>query len=88
MLLAKYDSLDLYDENLKEIFIIDHEQSQFDKNDKWNLIGIPEKLDGTLSNHDYFCIHDYIFEIIQSTHQDRNIMWKFLSNEPNEDKYQ
>ena len=88
MLLAKYDSLDLYDENLKEIFIIDHEQSQFDKNDKWNLIGIPEKLDGTLSNHDYFCIHDYIFEIIQSTHQDRNILWRFISNEPNEDESQ
>ena len=43
--------LALYDEDLNKIFIIDHEQLQFDKNDGWTLIGIPEKPDGTFSNH-------------------------------------
>ena len=49
-----------------------------------NLIGIPEKPDGTLSYHDYFCIHDDLFDRIQSTYKDRTILWKFISNEPNE----
>ena len=84
MFLAKYDSLDLYYEDLKKIFIIDHEQLQFDKNDEWDLIRIPEKPDGTLFDHEYFCIHDDIFDRIQSTNKDRNIMCKFISNEPNE----
>ena len=47
-------ALALYDEDLKKRFIIDHEQLQFDKNDGWTLIGIPEKEEGTLSDHEYF----------------------------------
>ena len=43
MFLAKYGSLDLYNEDTGKRFIIDYEQLQFDKNDAWNLIGIPEK---------------------------------------------
>ena len=54
MFLAKYSSLDLYDEYLEKIFIIDHEQLKFDKNVGWTLIGIPEKPDVTLSGHEYF----------------------------------
>ena len=84
LVLAKYVSLDLYDEYLKKGFIIDHEQLQFDKNYGWTLIGIPEKPDGTLSDHEYFWIHNYLFDRTQSTNQDRNIMWGFISNEPNE----
>ena len=58
------------------------------KTDGWTLIGIPEKEDGTLSDHEYLCIHDDVFDRIQSTHQDRNILWKFVSNELNEDESQ
>ena len=72
----------------KKEFIIDHEQLQFDKTDGWTWIGIPEKEDGTLSDHEYFLIHDDLFDRIQSTHQDRNILWRFISNEPNEDESQ
>ena len=43
MFLEKYGSIALYDEDMGKIFIIDHEQLQFDKTDGWNLIGIPEK---------------------------------------------
>ena len=50
---------------------MDHEQLQFDKTDGWTLIGIPEKEDGTLSDHEYFCIHDDLFDRIKSTHQDQ-----------------
>ena len=72
MFIEKYGSLDLYDKFLEKIFIINQEQLQFDKNAGWTLIGIPEKHDGTLSDHECFCIHNDIFGRIQST--DRNII--------------
>ena len=71
MFLAKYGILALYDEDPKNIFIIYHEQLQFDKTDGLTLIGIPEKEYGNLSDHEYFCIHDDLFDRIQSTHQYR-----------------
>ena len=79
----KYGSLCLYDEYTEKRFIIDHKQLQFDKNSGWALIGIPDKSDGTLSDNEYFCIHDDLFGRTQSAHQDRNIMWEFISNKPN-----
>ena len=63
-----------------KIFIIDHEQLQCDKNAGCALIGIPEKPGGTLVDHEYFCIHYDLFDRIQSTHQNNNIMLKFISN--------
>ena len=65
MFLAKYGSLAVYDEDLEKRFIINHEQLQFNKTDGWTLIGIPDKEDGTLSYHDYFCIHDDLFDRIK-----------------------
>ena len=88
VVIAKYGSLDMYDEDTGKIFIIDHEQLQFDKTDGWTLIGIPQKEDVTLSDHEYFCINDDIFDRIQPTHQDRNILQRFISDEPNEDESQ
>ena len=61
----KHGSLDLYDEDLEKRFIIDHEQLQYDKNSGWGLIGIPEKPYETLVDHEYFCIHDDLFDRIQ-----------------------
>ena len=37
-------------------------------------------------DHGTFCIHDDIFGRIQSIRQDKNIMWKFISNDPNENE--
>ena len=76
--MKKYGSLDLYDEDLEKIFTIDHEKLQFDKTYGWTLIGITEKEDVTVSDHEYFFIHDNLFDIIQSTHKDRNILWRFV----------
>ena len=77
MFLEKYGSLALYDEYLEKRFIIDHERLEFDKTYGWNLIGIPEKEDGSVSDHEYFCIHDDIFDRIKSTHHDQNICGSF-----------
>ena len=68
---AKYGSLVLYDEYLKKIFIIDLKILYLNKTDEWTLIGIPEKEYETLSDHEYFCIHDDLYDIIKSNHQDR-----------------
>ena len=55
----------LYMTKIWKKIIIDHEQLQFDKTDGWTLIGIPEKEYGTLSDHNYFCIHDDLFNSIK-----------------------
>ena len=41
--MEKYGSLDIYDEDIKKIFIIDHEELKFDKRDGWTLIGITDE---------------------------------------------
>ena len=43
MFLSKYGSLAIYDEDMKKIFIIDHEILESNKTDGWTLIEIPEK---------------------------------------------
>ena len=68
MFLAKYDSLALYDEGTEKILIIDNEQLKCDKKDCWNLFWICDKPYGTLSDHEKFCIHDDLFNIIKLTH--------------------
>ena len=52
------------------------------------MIGIIEKEDESLSDHDYFCIHDDMFERIKSTDQDQTFFWKFSYNEITEDESQ
>ena len=84
MFLEKYGSLVLYDEDVKKIFIIENEVLQFDKISGCNLIGIPNEINGLMSDNEYFCIHDIIFDKIQSTHQYNNISLNIISNEPNE----
>ena len=86
--LSKYGSLYLYDEDLEKRFIIDHEQLKFNKNARWDLIGIPKKPDGALSDHEYFCIHDDIFDIINQLIKIEISYRSFLSNEPNEKESQ
>ena len=49
----------------RKICIIDHEILECNKTDGWTLNGIPEKEDGTFSDHEYFCMHDDIFDRIQ-----------------------
>ena len=66
------------------MFIIDNELLQFEKKSSWTLLGIFDKLDITFSDHETFCIHYDLFDRIQSTHQNKYFMWKFISNEPNE----
>ena len=43
---------------------------------------IPEETGGLLTDHEFFYIHDDIFDIIQYTHQEKNIILKSVSNVP------
>ena len=52
------------------------------------MIGIPEKEDGSLSDHEYLCIHDDLFDRNKSTYQDQRNLWNFSFNELNEDESQ
>ena len=61
---AKYGNLDLYDEDLEKKIIIEHKLLEFNRTDEWNLIEIPEKEDENVSDQEYFCIHDDIFDRI------------------------
>ena len=70
--LAKYGSLDLCDEDVKKIFIVDHEEHHFDKNDGRTLILFPDEPNVLIFDHECFCIHKDIFDRIQSTHQKEN----------------
>ena len=50
------------------------------------MAGIYDKYDGTMSDHEPFCIHYDLFDRNKSTCQDENIMRKFISNKPNENE--
>ena len=54
MFLEKYVSLAPYYEDVKRIFVIDHEELQFDKNDGCTLIVLPDEPNGLMSDHKYF----------------------------------
>ena len=62
MFLKKYGSLSIYDEDLKKRFIIDLEKLQFNKNDDWTFIIIPEETDVLMIDHDYFYINEDNFD--------------------------
>ena len=53
----KYGSLDLHDKDVKNIFKIDNDEIQFDKNNGWALIEIIDEPNGLMFDHDYFFIH-------------------------------
>ena len=41
-----------------------------------------------MSDHEWFCVHDNLCDIIQSTDQENNVSLKIISNEPNENDSQ
>ena len=58
------------------------------KNIGRNLTIIPDEHNSLTSYHEYFCIHDDIFDRNQSTRQANNTSLNIASNEPNKDDSQ
>ena len=62
--LANYGGLSLYDIDTENRYSIDDKDIHFVKGDKYALISNPDHPDGTSTDHEYFCIHDDLFDII------------------------
>ena len=65
--LEKYGGLSLYSIDFGKIYFIDDEYIHFVKGDEYALIGNPDYPDGTSTDHEYFCIHDDLFDRILET---------------------
>ena len=74
----------MYNEYLKKYPSFTMKIMNLIKNLGQGLIVIPEEPNVYLSDHEYFCIHDIIFDRIKSTHKDKNISLNIISKEPNE----
>ena len=71
--LAKYLGLSLYDIYFENIYSINDEDINFVKVDGYALIGNPYHPDVTSTDHEYFFIHDDLFNLILETDQNTDI---------------
>ena len=62
--MAKYGGLSLYDIYMEKRYSIDDNEINFVKGDGYALIGNPYHPDGSSTDHEYFCIHDDLFDRI------------------------
>ena len=62
-------------------YYIDDENIHFIKVDGYALIGNPDHLYGTSTDHEYFCIHDAFFGRILETDQNSDIIFKVICKE-------
>ena len=62
--LAEYGGISLYDIFMEKRYSIDDKDIHFVKGDGYALIGNPYHPDVTSADHEYFCIHDDLFDII------------------------
>ena len=60
---------------------INDKDIHFVKGDEYALIGNPDHQDGYSNDHEYFCIHDNLFDIILETDQYYNITLKVIHKE-------
>ena len=80
--LAKYGGLSLYDIYMDKRYSIDDKEIYFVKGEGYALIGNPDHPDGTSTDHEYFCIHDDLFDKILETDHNSDIILKVIHKEP------
>ena len=80
--LDKYGGLSIYDIDTEKIYSIGDKEIHFVKGYGYALIGNPDHPDGTSTDHEYFCIHDDLFDIILETDQNSDIILKVIYKEP------
>ena len=76
--MAKYGCLSLYDIDIEEIYAIDDEDIYFVNKYESSLIGNPDHIDGTSTDHEYFLIHDDLFDRILSSNHNTDMTLKFI----------
>ena len=79
--MAKYGGLSLYDIDMEKRCSIDDKETYFVKGDRYSLIGNPDLPDGSSTDHEYFCIHEDLFDIILGTKQDSDITLNLINIE-------
>ena len=79
--LEKYGGLSLYDIDMEKRYSINDKEIHFVKGDGYALIGNPDYPDGSSTDHEYFCIHDDLFDRILETDQDSDITLKVIHKE-------
>ena len=79
--LDKYGRLSLYNIDFRKRYSIDYEDLQFVKGDGYALIGNPYHLDGNSTDHEYFCIHDDLFDRTLEIDQNSDIILKVINKE-------
>ena len=79
--LAKYGRLSLYDIDTEKRYSIDDKEIHFVKGEGYALIGNTDHPDGSSTDHEYFCIHDDLFDRILETDQDSDITLKVIHKE-------
>ena len=77
--LAKYGGLSLYDIDFRKGYYIDDEDIQVLKGYRYSWISNPYHPDGTSTDHEYFCTHDDLFDIIFETDQNSDIILKVIN---------
>ena len=76
--LNKYGVLSLYDIYMENKYSIDDKEIHFVKGHGYALIGNPDHPDGTSTYHEYFCIHNDLFDRILETDQNYDITLKVI----------
>ena len=77
--LEKYGVLSLYDIDIEKIYTIEYEDIWFLNKYGYALIGNPDHPDGTSTDHEYFLIHDDLFERILEIDQNSDIVLNIIS---------
>ena len=66
---------------MEKIYSIDDKEVHFVKGGGYAFIGNPDHPDGSSTDHEYFCIHDDLFDIILETDQDSDITLNVIHRE-------
>ena len=67
---------------MEKRYSIDYKGIRFVKGYRYALIGNPDHPDGTSTDHEYFCIHDDLFDRILETDQNSDIILNVIHKEP------
>ena len=76
--LDKYGGISLYDIDIEMRYTIEDEYINFIKEGIYDLIGNPDNPDGTSTDHEYYIIHDDLFEIVLETNHNSDIVSKVI----------
>ena len=79
--LATYGGLSIYDFDFEKRYYIDDEDIHFVKGYGYDLLGNPDNLDGTSTDHEYVLVHDDLFDRILETDQNSDIVLKVINKD-------